>query len=67
MTDLVINKTLNKLKEVKKSMDDFEFSSYSKNLKKDIDIFNKWCDISDYISNEIDELEQKINKQLEVV
>ena len=66
MTDLVINKTLVKLKEVKKAMEDFEFSSYSKNLVADSNNYNKWCDISNYIDNEINELEQKINTQSEV-
>lgn len=60
MTDIVIKKNIRKLEDLKNAMDNLEFSSFFKEIQNNIEIRNKFYDISNYIDNELNELKLEV-------
>jgi len=61
MTDIIIKKNIRKLEDLKNAMDNLEFSSFFKKIhNENIEIANKFCDVSNYINNELNELKLEV-------
>jgi len=61
MTDIVIKKNIRKLKYLKNAMDNLEFSPFFKKIsKEDIEIVNKFYDVSNYMNEKLDELQLEV-------